>query len=145
MPTTESQLHIEAPPAQVWALISDMSRMGEWMGPITRVELIPGGRAGVGVIRQIHAPAGIVMEERFTSWDEGRAYTYELVKEPWPLRSYSSWVRLEPEGGGSRLVYGASWELTPGPAGAAAGVAARAMIRQMQRGALRRARRRLTR
>ena len=58
MPSVHRSELVPVPCEVAWALVADMSRMGEWVAPIRRVELIPEGPAGVGVVRRI-LPKGL--------------------------------------------------------------------------------------
>ena len=145
MPSVHRSEPVPVPCEVAWALVADMSRMGEWVAPLRRVDLLPEGPAGVGVVRRIH-PKGlpVTMEERIVEWEEGRRYAYRLVKEPWPFHDYLSTVWVEPEAGGCRIHWAARWEMAPGAAARlATGLVTRVMDTFYGR-ALRRARARLS-
>jgi len=98
----EVTVSIAAPPERVWALVTDITKMGEW-SPENR-----GGRWSGGAL-------GPAVGARFTSWnahgflrwptrctvvecDEPRAFAFDVAE------SVMRWGwRLAPEGAGTRL------------------------------------------
>jgi uncharacterized protein YndB with AHSA1/START domain len=102
-PLLEDSVEIDAPPARVWALVSDVRRMAEWSPQVTSTRL----RAGYDEV---------ALDAEFTNrnrqgeleWTtHGRIVRYEperliafRIEENWLVWSFT----LEPVGDGSRLV-----------------------------------------
>ncbi|AHC27271.1 MULTISPECIES: SRPBCC family protein [Mycobacteriaceae] len=49
-PLLQAQIDIDAPPAKVWALISDLSRMPEWSPQTRKMKLLGGMRVGAKTV-----------------------------------------------------------------------------------------------
>ena len=105
-------IDIDAPPPQVWRVLSDLSRLPEWYFPSRRVELLDGGaaRPGMQFVLWIRTAAGIdvrapgeiiqVEPERVLRW-RGRS-TGIAATAAWGLAPLDGRTRLTHEfaGGG---------------------------------------------
>lgn len=94
---------IEAPAAQVWALLADYGNIARFNPNIERSMLLDGGPArGVGALRQCDAGGGrIFVRERVTRWDEGRSYTVEIYEGSMPVDDNTATLTVEPLGDGA--------------------------------------------
>lgn len=115
-PTTdEARVHIDAPPEQIYALVADITRMGEWSPECYRCEWLDGaGSAAVGArfkgynrhrIRWTNKPTVIAA-------DPGREFAFTRTG---PGAGKVTWrYRMTPNGGGTHLVE--SYEVVTPPA-----------------------------
>ena len=78
--TVTHSIHIEAPPAVVWAVTEDVERWPEWTPTVTAVRRLDEGPFGLGSVARLKQPAqpeadwtvtAFVPEERFT-WEMRR-------------------------------------------------------------------------
>ena len=103
--TGEASVLIDAPPEKVYALLSDVTRMGEWSPECRHCEWIDGatgpavgarfkGSNKIGIFRWSTKPRVVVA-------DEGREFAFAT---DWRGRDGTKWsYRLAPEGGGTKL------------------------------------------
>lgn len=99
--------HLPVPPDQLWPLLSDTARMNEALGtPRYHVEEIaqPDG----SVRRQAHAEfKGVRVEwdDQPYEWVLGKSFRNLRVFQRGPLAYFGIDLRIEPDGGGSKLTY----------------------------------------
>ena len=99
--TGEAQVHIEAPPDTVYAVVSDVTRMGEWSPETTKCEWLDGA-AGPAVGARFkgsnkHGPARWTTKPKVVVAEPGREFAFEVDTDVrW---SY----RFDPEGTGTRV------------------------------------------
>lgn len=81
MRTFETSMDIAAPPARVWAIMSDIERWHEWTASITAVRRLDDGPMRVGSKAHVKQPklAGSVFE--VTSWQPERGFDW-VTKSP---------------------------------------------------------------
>ena len=101
----EATIHINAPPEKVYAMITDVTRMGEWSPECRRAEWIGGatgpavgarfkGHNKLGIVRWATTPTVKVAEA-------GREFTFETGK---PGKEDTRWTyRFAPKDGGTEL------------------------------------------
>jgi len=92
-------IHVEAPPERVFALWTDLQRMGEWVGGVTGVTDISGPVDRVGTTYVVHfgpvkSPTEIL--------DVERPRRFATRFGSWVLRGTSS-ATFEPDGSGTRV------------------------------------------
>jgi len=119
-----SMLHVEAertiaaPPAKVWALVSDARRYPEW-GPWRSGAYRQAGREsehGPGAVqvlissRRVYGRRGKSVERILVAEPEQRL-VYEVIGGL-PVRNYRGEVTLTPAGGGTRVHWSADWDNT---------------------------------
>jgi uncharacterized protein YndB with AHSA1/START domain len=97
----QTSVEIDAPPARVWAVLSDVERWPDWTASMTRVELTDGGALARGSTVRIKQPRFPAMTWRVTSLEPNEGFTWE-VRTP---GGYSvAGHRIEPRGDrGSRV------------------------------------------
>ncbi len=105
------------PPANVWALLSDLEAVQTY-NPTVRTAAVQGSqRVGVGAARACDLePSGRVVE-RVTHWEDGTAVGLEVAESDWPIH-FMRWItRLEPDGDGTRIRQDLEYRVKFGPAG----------------------------
>ena len=128
----ESSIRIASPPDAVFALVGDAANNPRWRRNVVRTEWIDDGPMRVG--RRGRQTARVLgreytVEAVVVAWDPPRAATWQTVQGPARVRS---WVRVEPDGDGSIVRYGADGSFL-GPIGALlTRLAVPKMIRQAQ-------------
>jgi len=83
---------IAAPVAAVWAQLSDFA--GIQPGP--GIESVEYEGEGVGMVRRIHLPAGVVVERLEELNADTRTFRYAIINDdsPLPFSDYSATVRM---------------------------------------------------
>ena len=125
-PTVEVTISVAAPPAAVWAVISDPQRMPEFSSELQGAEWIDeaaGGEVGARFSgRNAHPAIGEWTTVSFvTECDPPRRFAWAVSD---PDRPSASWrFTVEPDGDASRVT---QWmQLGPGPSGLSPAIAAR--------------------
>ncbi len=109
-------VEIHAPAEQVWALVGDPGRIGEWVPALAGSTLHDDYRACT-------TQEGAKIVERILDHsDEEHYYIYEIASSPLPLRLYRSWLSVQGHGDHSHVSWEAEFEaespdLEPEPAG----------------------------
>jgi carbon monoxide dehydrogenase subunit G len=139
MPCISTSIDIDAPPEEVWRVLMDPRRLGDWVTIQCDIQDLPEGHLGDGdTFRQTLALAGKKFDVRWTvcSQDEPRFAEWR-AQGP---RGSGARVRyeLEPNGDATRFRYRNEFELPGGGVGRLAGklssrVAGRAMSSSLQR------------
>lgn len=95
---------IDVSPDEVWRVAGDPATIGEWVPALA-------GSSLSGAERFCTTGDGAKIAERILSHsDPDRAYTYEIVESPLPLRSYRSTLRVDGHGGHSHVRWEAEFE-----------------------------------
>lgn len=116
IPAAEVTLPIAAPPAEVFAYLTDAARYVRWMGATAVLDARPGGRYEVamrdgfraaGSYAAVDAPHRLVFTWGFAD-DEAATHTKHATgqapaENPMPAGSTRVTVTLEPDGDGTRL------------------------------------------
>ena len=107
--TCEIEHTIAAPPERVWAGLTDLDRMGEWMKGLVRVERLTEGPVGKGSqFRQTRKMFGREASEVFEVFEYDPPRVLGLYVDGTKGSSGCGWYRfrhvLEPAGDGTRLV-----------------------------------------
>lgn len=80
MKEVQSQIRINASPAEVWHVLGDITNMRHYMLGISQVKLLSDTPNGVGAARHCTFEDGIELHERVISWQEGRGYELETTR-----------------------------------------------------------------
>lgn len=91
-----STVCIDAPPAQVWAVLSNLEGIHLWVRAIQH-SYCPGQSRGVGALRVCELKQATI-RETITQWDESRSFTYQGVGAPMMKRASNTWAVSEHEG-----------------------------------------------
>jgi uncharacterized membrane protein len=132
MAHAEASIHIERPPEDVFAFVADAANNPAWRKNVVRTEWLDDGPMRVG--RRGRQTAGLLgrewtVEAEIVEWNPPRSAAWRAVQGPVKVRS---WVRVDPDGNGSRVSGGADGGFT-GPIGALlTRLALPMMVRQAQ-------------
>jgi uncharacterized protein YndB with AHSA1/START domain len=110
----ETHRHIDAPPAQVWDVLSDVAHWPDWTPTISSVAVLEGDEMRVGLRAAVRQPRLPRAEWTVTEVVPGSSFTWEATGPG--LRTVARHV-VEPDGTGARVTL--SIEQT-GPMGAVA-------------------------
>jgi uncharacterized membrane protein len=100
MRTFETTIEIAAPPARVWAVMSDIGRWHEWTASITSVQRLDSGPLRVGSRARVKQPKLAASVFEVTSWNPERGFDW-VTRSP-GLQGLGRHL-IEPTPGGSRV------------------------------------------
>ena len=111
------QKRFAAPPEKVWDQLTSDASIAAW-GPATKeVNWTSPRPFGVGTTREVVAPGGATMRERFFRWDEGSRHSFAAYESTLPLfRRFAEDYIVEPDGADTLF----TWTLAIEPKGALA-------------------------
>ncbi len=96
----------------VWRELADFGGIGAWAPGVESCEV---EGSGIGAVRKIGMPGGVVMEERLDSLDDAdRCLTYAVVGGPMPLENYIATIQVTVQGDGCRVDWGATFDAPEG-------------------------------
>ncbi len=97
-------VEIDAPADEVWALVGDPARIGEWVPALA-------SSAAESDTRSCTMQDGAKIVERVLDRsDEKRYYIYEITSSPLPLKHHRSMLIVHGHGGHSHVVWEAQFE-----------------------------------
>ncbi len=101
----ETSHRFDAPPQQVWDLLTHHEGMVRW-SPLKRVELTTEGSPhpdGLGAVRKMMGAGPTIIEE-VVAWEPPERYAYEL-RAGVPIRNHRGTVSLVPDGAGTLVTW----------------------------------------
>jgi len=106
----KESIAIAMPHQTVWDLLADFGGVSEWAPYMKSSHLIGDIRSGVGMRRGMRHAWGFRFEEAVTHWTEGRGFSFDVFRAPFPMTNVKeSWV-VDHENGFStvstRVTYG---------------------------------------
>jgi uncharacterized protein YndB with AHSA1/START domain len=104
MPKAYASTVLNAPAAEVWALLRDFNGMPGWH-PAVADSAMEDGRAGdqTGGVRSFHLQDGAHLRERLLSFsDVERSFSYNFEKTPFSVANYHATLRVTPVTDGDR-------------------------------------------
>lgn len=122
MGTISCSQNIKATPAQIWAIISDVTRLPDWAYTEGRIPYPVEGKfgsdqtEGVGTIWIGVSADGQKAIQKITAWEPPSQLTYELEEvENAPAEiDQTNTLRLEPTSEGTKVTWEVHWELKGG-------------------------------
>jgi hypothetical protein len=82
---------IDAPVAVVWEQLARLEEIRLWAEPIKRATCAAGRSRGVGALRRCELAGNLIVEERWTAWEEGRSFRYEGFGLPGVKYAVNTW------------------------------------------------------
>ena len=108
---------VEAPVAEVWALVGDFAAVADWMPGITTATLDqPGEASQIGTTRRLVFEDGSHMTERLLALSEpDTSVTFAIEESELPIFNYRSTIRLASVTDGDRtyIEWVAEFEVPP--------------------------------
>jgi uncharacterized protein YndB with AHSA1/START domain len=104
MPKAYASTVLNAPAAEVWALLRDFNGMPGWHPAVTD-SVMEDGKAGdqTGGVRSFHLKDGAHLRERLLSFsDVERSFSYNFEKTPFSVLNYHATLRVTPVTDGNR-------------------------------------------
>lgn len=96
----------------VWQELANFGGIGEWAPGVESCKV---DGSGIGAVRKIGMPGGVVMEERLESLDDAaRCLTYAIIGGPMPLDNYLATIQVTQLADGCRVDWGASFDAREG-------------------------------
>jgi hypothetical protein len=96
----------------VWKELADFGGIGEWAPGMESCKL---EGSGVGAVRVLGMPGGAVIKERLEALDDAaRSLSYSIIEGPMPVENYLATIKVSEQGSGSRVDWGASFEVPEG-------------------------------
>jgi carbon monoxide dehydrogenase subunit G len=122
MRQVSSSIEIKATPAQVWAILSDVTRLPEWTYKEGRFPYPVEGkygseqREGVGVIWIGVSSDGQTATQKITTWEPAQKLTYELqaIENAALPMTQTNTFTLETIDYRTKVTWSLDWELTGG-------------------------------
>lgn len=127
---------IEASADAVWRRLAKLEDIQLWAPGIRRATCEGSHSHGVGARRRCVLVSNLVIDERWTAWEEGRSFTYEGSGLPLVKRAINTWSIVPAPGGLSLLKTDALVELEGGVFGRCLESVMRLMFKRMGRSSL---------
>jgi hypothetical protein len=93
-------IDIDAPPAAVWAVMSDIERWSQWTASISSVERTSSGPLGVGSTAHVRQPKLAPADFVVTQWEPDRGFDW-VTTNALVTAVGGHWIEATP--GGSRV------------------------------------------
>lgn len=84
---------ISAPASDVWDIVKDPAGLPKWIPGIKETTITSNIKQGIGTVREIVLGDGLLIEEHFVGWKDGKSVSYIMVKG-FPLRGYHATMSL---------------------------------------------------
>lgn len=98
--------HYAATPERVWESLTSDESLAAWGPSIKDVTWTSPRPFGVGTTRDVTAPGGAAMRERFFHWDEGRQKSFYVYESTLPLfKRFAEDYIVEAEGHQARFTW----------------------------------------
>jgi len=95
--TVSRSVLVRADARAVWAVVSRVMDLEEWVAGVRSVKAETQALSGVGAGRAIAFEDGAVVRERVVGWVEGKHVSY-IMLDGLPLDSYHATISVSPEG-----------------------------------------------
>ena len=94
-----SQKRFAATPEEVWEQLTSDVSLAAWGPSIKKVTWTSPRPFGVGTTRDVVAPGGSTMRERYYRWDEGKSHAFYVYESALPIfRRFAENYIVEPDG-----------------------------------------------
>lgn len=128
----EATIHVDRPPEEVFDFVANAANNPRWRSSVVRTEWLDDGPMRVG--RRGRQSARLfgrewTVEAEVVEWDPPRGAAWRAIQGPVSVRS---WIRVEPDGTGSRVSGGADGGFTGPIGGLLTRLAVPRMIRQAE-------------
>ncbi|MCV7283510.1 SRPBCC family protein [Mycolicibacterium flavescens] len=95
-----------APPEKVWESLTSDESLAAWGPSIRSVTWTSPRPFGVGTTRDVVAPGGATMRERYFRWDDGRNHSFYVYESTLPaFKRFAEDYLIEPDGDQTRFTW----------------------------------------
>jgi ligand-binding SRPBCC domain-containing protein len=99
MRVLEERVEIDAPLPAVWTVLADFGAVADW-APYMRASSLAGEvRSGVGMRRAMRHAWGFRFEEAVTQWHDGKGFSFDVVRAPYPMKDVKETWAVSSEDG----------------------------------------------
>lgn len=113
------QIAIATPHEVVWDVLADFGDVAAWAPYMITSHLIGDIRSGVGMRRGMRHTWGFRFEEAVTEWQDGKGFSFDVFRAPFPMTNVrESWF-LEHENGVTTVSTRVTYGMRLGPIGRA--------------------------
>ncbi len=110
-------IQIGAPLEKVWAVLENFGDVYSWAPYMRSSALIGKQKTGIGTRRKLLHAWGFRLEETVTGWIDGRGFTFDVNRAPWPMKNVrEAWV-IEHEKGQTIIGTSVEYEMHLGVLG----------------------------
>lgn len=114
----EKSLVIDATTEAVWEPLGRYMDVDEYCPGISHVDALTSGEDGVGSKRRNNFPNGSSLIEEVTEWTVNKGYKVRMSEMiGLPMKETTAFIRLEPVGSKTRVVWGMDYTMKNGPIG----------------------------
>ncbi len=120
MTTFKNETHINATPAEVWAVLADFGGIHVFNPGVTESYSLTKKNSGVGAERQCNLGGpDTFIRERIVDWTEGKQFTLEIYegKKTPPFKNAFTTFTVEPDNGGAKVTAELRYGMKGGPIG----------------------------
>lgn len=115
----EERVEIDAPAALVWDALDDFGGVADWAPFMRNSHLVGDLPRGVGARRAMRHAWGFRFEECVTQWHDGKGFSFDVLKAPFPMREVKESWAMGCEGGRTVVSTQVRYAMGLGPAGRA--------------------------
>lgn len=113
----KESITIAMPLQSVWELLADFGGVSDWAPYMKHSHLIGDIQSGVGMRRGMRHAWGFRFEEAVTQWTEGKGFSFDVFRAPFPMTDVrESWV-VDHENGFSTVSTRVTYSMKLGPVG----------------------------
>lgn len=110
MISVSMKTQINAPAADVWAVISDFNALPKYVAAAVESQV---DGEGIGTVRTLTLPDGALLRERLEQLDaEGMSLQYSILDGPLPVADYLSTMKVTPSNDGCELEWSSEFNPT---------------------------------
>jgi uncharacterized protein YndB with AHSA1/START domain len=103
MTQLQHEIHVDAPPEKVWAVLADLEAVQHYNPGVKHAKYASTLREGVGASRHCDLKPKGWVKERVIAWEPQKAVSMELYESQWPLKFMRWRTVLAPDGAGTRI------------------------------------------
>lgn len=86
-------IEVNAPLQTVWDVLADFGGVAKWAPYMRSSRLLDDRKSGVGACRVLHHAWGFRFEESVTDWNDGKGYSFDVFRAPFPMMDVrESWI-----------------------------------------------------
>ncbi len=119
MRVLKERIAIATPLQNVWDLLADFGGVSAWAPYMKASHLIGDIQSGVGMRRGMRHAWGFRFEEAVTHWHEGKGFSFDVFRAPFPMKDVRESWAVHHENGLSTVSTQVTYGMHLGPLGQA--------------------------